>query len=859
MPSLAPQYDPKQHEATIYAQWEAAKAFQPSDTDVGKPPFVIMLPLPNITGSLHMGHALQHSIMDVLIRYHRMLGEPTLWQPGTDHAGIATQNVVEKELRKEGKSRHDLGREEFLKRVWQWREKYGNTIVEQMKRLGSSCDWSRAQFTMDPAYVRAVHETFLRYFERGYIYRGNRIVNWCPRCASVISDLEINHEKRTTTLVTLRYPLADGNGFIEVATTRPETMLGDTAVAVHTEDARYVKMIGQKVRLPLTGREVPIIGDARVEASFGTGAVKVTPAHDQFDAQLAETHHLPVLNVIGEDGRMAATAGAFAGQTTAEAREAIVAALKEQDAVVAEVPYEHEVALCERCGTVIEPLISRQWFVAMDKLKGETIEAVRQDLVTFAPARWREHFLEWMENVHDWTISRQLWWGQSIPVWWKPGVRGTEKEHEPGSFVVSVEKPEGEWEADPDVLDTWFSSALWPLATLGWPEATADLQRFYPTSVLATAREIVFLWVARMIFSGLELLKDEQYGRQSLAERIPFRQVFIHPTVLTRDGRRMSKSLGTGVDPLGLIDQYGADATRFGLLYQMTYDNQAIRFDERTVATARNFANKLWNIARLLLTLEEREEATLADAWIEARSQQVAGEVTQLLNQLRLGEAARVLHEFIWNDYADWYVEILKVNGSLVSAKRVFETILALLHPLMPHITEVLWAQFGHTDLLITGAWPAADTEIALVDFAAMERFKDIVSTIRSARVLLGIAPGATLTVAAEAVPLPEILAGVARVSVVAAATPEMKQFPLRLGGRIAIGGAAVSNDAIARAQERLGGEQTAANELLAHLQKTLKAMAGKASAQRVAAMEAEQAATERKLQEINQSLELLG
>jgi len=858
MTPLAPQYDPKQHEATIYAQWEAAGAFKPNDAGVGKPPFVIMLPLPNITGSLHMGHALQHSIMDVLIRYHRMLGEPTLWQPGTDHAGIATQNVVEKELRKEGKTRHDIGREAFLERVWQWREKYGNTIVEQMKRLGSSCDWSRALFTMDPAYVRAVHETFLRYFERGYIYRGNRIVNWCPRCASVISDLEINHEKRTTTLVTLRYPLADGSGFIEVATTRPETMLGDTAVAVNSDDARYQKLIGQKVRLPLTGREVPIIGDARIEAGFGTGAVKVTPAHDQLDAQLAEAHHLPVINVIGEDGHMSALAGEFAGVSMAEAREAVLVALKVQDVVVAEEPYEHEVALCERCGTVIEPLISRQWFVAMDKLKGETIEAVQQDLVTFAPARWREHFLEWMENVHDWTISRQLWWGQSIPVWWKLGVRGTEKEHEPGSFVVSVAKPEGEWEADPDVLDTWFSSALWPLATLGWPEATADLQRFYPTSVLATAREIVFLWVARMIFSGLELLKDEQYGRQSLAERIPFRQVFIHPTVLTRDGRRMSKSLGTGVDPLGLIDQYGADATRFGLLYQMTYDNQAIRFDERTVATARNFANKLWNIARLLLALEEREEATLADAWIEARSQQVAGEVTELLNQLRLGEAARVLHEFIWNDYADWYVEILKVNGSLANAKRVFETILALLHPLMPHITEVLWAQFGHTDLLITGAWPTPDTESTPVDFAAMERFKDIVSTVRSARVLLGIASGATLTVAAEEVPLPEILAGVVRVSVVAAATPEMKQFPLALGGKLAIGGAAISSEAIARAREKLRTDLVKAQEVADHLASMLVKMAGKAPAERIAAMEVELERAEKQLIEIGKSLAIL-
>lgn len=868
MSEKATQYDPTQHEAAIYQRWQEAGYFQPAlGSAFKKKPFVIMMPLPNVTGNLHMGHALNGTMQDILIRYHRMLGEAVLWQPGTDHAGIATQNVVEKQLRKEGVSRHELGREKFIERVWQWKEEYGNTIVQQQQRLGLSCDWSRAVFTMDGAYVRAVHEAFVRYFNKGYIYRGNRIVNWCPRCQSVISDLEINHQKQTTTLYYLRYPLADGSGAITVATTRPETMLGDTAVAVHPADARYAgyrrgeEARGVDIVLPLTGRVVPLIFDERIDQAFGTGAVKVTPAHDVLDADLATTHGLPSINIIGEDGRLTAAAGKYAGLTTIEAREQVLAALREAGALEREEDYTHNVATCERCGTVTQPLISRQWFVAMESLKAATLAAVNSNAVHFHPPRWREHMLSWLDNVHDWTISRQLWWGQRIPVWWKPGVRGTEKENEPGAFVVSTEKPAGEeWEADPDVLDTWFSSAIWPLATLGWPDNTADLRTFYPTSVLITARDILYLWVARMIFSGLELMQGAAYDERNDTARLPFRDVLIHPTVLNKQGQRMSKSLGTGVDPTQLIDRYGADATRFGLMYQMTYDSQAIKFDEQSIVAARNFANKLWNIARLLHTLSDQpENISAADVWIEQRSGEVSSVVTRLLNEFQLGEAARVLHEFVWDDYADWYLEILKVQGSFKAAMRVFRTMLGLLHPFMPHITEVLWEQLGEQSMLMVSAWPVGHTPASDQTAAAtVAAFQDIVRTVRSARVLLGVGPTAVLTLAVDSAPLPEVLAAVAKVSLASEASADMKRFPLPAGGSLALGGTEITPAAIARAQERLHQERDAARALADHLQATLAAMAGKAPAAREAAMRAEQEKATARLRDIEQSLQLL-
>jgi valyl-tRNA synthetase len=864
MTKLTLQYDPQAYEPSVYQQWESQGVFEPDQQALKahQRPFVIMLPLPNVTGNLHMGHALQHTLSDVLIRYHRMKGEPTLWQPGTDHAGIATQNAVEKELRQEGLTRHDLGRAKFLKRVWDWKEKYGDQIVAQMKRLGASCDWSRFQFTMDPPYVEAVQEAFIRYYHRGYIYRGNRIVNWCPRCASVVSDLEVKHEERQTQLTTIRYPLAAADGIVEVATTRPETMLGDTAVAVHPQDDRYKTLVGKTVRLPLVGRKIPVIADDRVDKDFGTGAIKVTPAHDPLDAAIAQTHKLPAINVIGEDGRMTKLAGRFAGLPVGQARDQVIEALQQEGVLVGQVSYRHNVALCERCGTVIEPLISRQWFVDMSKLKDETIAVVEKDLVRFYGPRWKKHFLGWMSSVHDWTISRQLWWGQPVPVWWKKGRRGTE--HEEGNYIVSVEAPTqaGEWEQDPDVLDTWFSSAIWPLATLGWPSHTEDLKTFYPTSVLATAREILYLWVARMIFSGLDLLKGDQYGNRTQPERIPFHNVLIHPTVLTKDGKRMSKSLGTGVDPLDLIKEYGADATRFGLLYQTSYDSQALKFDKDVIVAARNFTNKIWNLARLLDSLPERDgKKTLADQWIEQASQQVASNVSRLLETYRIGEAARLLYEFVWRDFADWYVEIVKVEGSVQTAQQVFDTALRLLHPFVPHVSEVLWQHRGQGTLLAVSDWPTSAKTVTpdAAVLAKMAAWQDIVRTVRGVRTLLAIKPGSTALIYLEqAPPLQPALAAMTRATIAAAPKDDMRPFPLQGGASVLIGSEDITEESIARARRKLTQEQEKLENFMAGQRQALEQMRGKAEDEKISEKEAKVDNASQRLQEIKQSLKAL-
>ncbi|MEX1112373.1 MAG: valine--tRNA ligase [Candidatus Andersenbacteria bacterium] len=859
MSELSKQYDPKMHETDVYAAWEAAGIFQPDQRalDEGKQPFVIMLPPPNITGSLHMGHALQDTIMDMLVRYHRMLGEPVLWLPGTDHAAIATNRVLEKQLTDEGVSRQQIGREAFLRRAQSWYEDTGAVILHQMKRLGCSCDWTRQRFTMDAEYYQAVQEAFVQYHEKGFIYRGNRMVNWCPHCESVVSDLEIQHEQRSTRLVTLRYSFVDGSGFIDVATTRPETMLGDTAVAVHPDDERYKDSIGKVVRVPLVDREVPVIADERIEPSFGTGAVKVTPAHDSLDAQLGETHKLQIINVVGEDGRMTDAAGSFAGMTVKEARKAIVEALREQKVVVQEEDYSHKASVCERCGTGIEPLISRQWFVDMGKLKTETIEVAENELVKFVPTRWKKHFLQWMQDVHDWTISRQIWLGHRIPVWWKPGTRGTNSEE--GNFVVSAEKPEGEWEQDPDVLDTWFSSALWPFATLGWPNQTPDLKAFYPTSVLVTGRDILYLWVARMMFSGLELLKDTKFERPEQADRIPFHEVFIYPTVLAKTGQRMSKSLGTGIDPLDLIDQYGADATRFGLIYQMSFDQQAMKFDENAIKAARNFGNKVWNIARLLDSLEESDTPTVADSWIEARSGEVATQVTQLFEQYRFGEAAHVIHDFVWKDFADWYMEVLKVEGSTVVAKRIFTQTLQLLHPYMPHVTEVLWKHFGQEAFIATSKWPQAAVDQAGDVHEAMQYFQHVVETIRSARTLLKIQPGAEVDAyVAESVFAPMAAAKMAQVQWTDSISKAMRQFPLPAGGTVAIGSEYITEESVAAARAKLQQEGQALQSSVTVQTKTLEGMRAKAPQTVIQEKEATLAQSQTRLEEINRSLSLL-
>jgi len=720
--------------------------------------------------------------------------------------------------------------------VWEWKEKSGGEIVKQMKRLGSSCDWSRSMFTMDPKYVEAVQKVFIDYFEKGYIYRGNRIVNWCGRCASVISDLEVEHEEQDTKLVTLRYPLVKGEGFVEVATTRPETMLGDTAVAVNPDDERYLKLVGEKVKLPITGREVPVVADERVDKEFGTGAVKVTPAHDPLDAAIGETHKLVTINVIGEDGKMTAEAGDFVGLEVAEAREKVLARLKEEEAVVNEEDYRHNVALCSRCHFVIEPLISRQWFVKMDKLKDEAIEVGENGVVEFLPERWKKYYLSWMEEVHDWTISRQLWWGQQVPVWWKKGVQGTENEE--GNFAVSAKKPEGDdWEQDPDVLDTWFSSALWPMVTLGWPENTEYLQGFYPTTVLITARDIVSLWVARMIFSGLELMKGKEYelsGKErTQAERIPFEQVLIHATVLAKNGARMSKSLGTGIDPLKLIDEYGADATRFGLVYQMNYDSQAVKFDEEAIKMARNFANKLWNLAKFVDSEQVKErmkdEKTVADEAISAELEKVSGHVNGHLDSYKIGEAARELYGFVWGDFADWYIEVWKQEGSGETLQHVFVEILRLLHPIMPHITEVIWQELGQEGMLTQHgqSWRDSFARGESANDAEVEYiiFKEAVEAVRSMRTLLDINPKNELQVQPEhEIPLAKSFEKMSGAKIVVESKEGAVTMPIG-GWSIKIWSEEITEKSKGRARERLEKKLEEIDEFVDKQDKVLEKM----------------------------------
>jgi len=686
-------YEPKEIEKKIYNLWEKGEFFKPHGK--GKP-FVIAIPPPNITGSLHMGHALSYTIQDVIIRYHRMLGTPTLWIPGTDHAGIATQNKVEKELKKEGKTRHDLGREKFIKRVWQWKEKYGNIILDQLKKMGYSCDWSRTRFTLDESYVKAVETAFLQYYKKGWIYQGPRIVNWCPRCSTAISDIEIKYIPSKTKLWYLKYPLKNSEGFISVATTRPETMLGDTAVAVSPKDGRYKNLIGKIAILPLMNREIPIVADRLIDPEFGTGAVKVTPAHAIVDYRMAKTHKLEIINVIGEDGKMTQEAGKYAGLSILDARNKIIEDLKAQNLLEKEEDYEHSLAVCDRCGTSVEPLISKQWFVKMKKLARPAIKVVKENKIKFTPARYEKVYLDWMKNIEDWCISRQLWWGHKIPL-----------------------------EGETDVLDTWFSSALWPFATLGWPEKTKDLKTFYPTTLLSTAQDIIYLWVARMIFSGLEFCK-----------KIPFKEVYIHATVLNIEGKRMSKSLETGLDPLELIEKYGADATRFGLLYLTSREQQAIRFSEDAIKASKNFANKIWNINRFIQMSNKpqasNQNLSTADKWILSRLSTTIKEIDQKIKNYQLGEAARQLYEFVWHEYADWYIELSKLQEANLNIP-IFKTILQLLHPFMPFITEYIWQlNYKEKDALIVSIWPKSNR--SLINKKAEEEFEKIKKQIISIR-----------------------------------------------------------------------------------------------------------------------------
>ena len=683
MQELPAAYNFKEHEADIYKLWEESGFFAPEKLS-GKKPFTIVLPPPNITGTLHMGHALNAVIQDILIRKKRMEGYRTLWLPGTDHAGIATQNVVEKELKKEGLRRQDLGREKFLERVWQWKEKYGDIILHQLKKLGSSCDWSRTRFTMDSEYQKAVASAFLHYYEKGWIYQGERVVNWCPRCATSLSDLELEYKEEKIKLYYIKYPVR-GRGFITVATTRPETMLGDSAVAVNPKDKRYKDFIGKTAILPIQEREIPIVADKLIDPKFGTGAVKVTPAHDLADAEIGTRHNLPFRKVIDEKGIMTAEAGKICeGFSVKQCRMAVVEKLKTMNLLEKEEDYTHSIALCYRCNSVVEPILSKQWFLKMDKLAPLAKKAVKSGKIKFHPKRWEKIYFDWLNNVKDWCISRQIWWGHKIPI-----------------------------EGVDDVLDTWFSSALWPFAVFNEKEKKI----FYPGNVLVTARDIINLWVGRMIFSGIEFMRVP-----------PFRDVIIHATILTKDGKRMSKSLGTGVDPMALIEQYGADATRFALMWQ-AMKGQDIHWSEEAVIAGRKFVNKIWNAARFVLAQIEKEGAlsrgltrkgltlTVDDKKILAALEKTKREVEKRMENYEFGYALHILYDFFWHDFCDKYLETSKKQLAGGQKKEttqkvlfyVLTTSLKLLHPFMPFSTEYIWSLIPAKSkkMLIVENWPA--------------------------------------------------------------------------------------------------------------------------------------------------------
>src|SRR3989339_1970494 len=670
-------YAPKETEGRIYKLWEESGYFTPDKLpERNGQTFTIVLPPPNVTGTLHMGHALNATIQDILIRQKRMQGYKTLWIPGTDHAGIATQNVVEKDLKKQGISRHDLGKEKFLEKVWEWKEKYGNIILDQLKKIGSSCDWSRTRFTMDEKYSEAVRVAFLHYHKKGWIYQGERVINWCPRCQTSLSDLEIEHLEQQSKLYFIKYPVKNGKNFITVATTRPETMLGDTAVAVNQNDERYKNLIGQKLILPIQNREITVIADDSVDKEFGTGAVKVTPAHSLADAEIAERHKLPSIIIINQYGKMTNEAGKdFEGLSTKEAREKVIEKLKQLNAIEKTEDYPNRISICYRCNTAIEPRPSLQWFLKMKELAQKAVEPVKNGEIKFNDKRWEKIYTDWMSNIKDWCVSRQIWWGHKIPL-----------------------------DGIDDVLDPWFSSSLWPFATLGWPDKNSqDLKEFYPTQFLSTDRGIINLWVARMIFSGLEFTNEK-----------PFSQVIIHPTVLAKDGRRMSKSLGTGIDPLVLIDKYGADAVRFGLIYQMM-GNQDIKFDESHLLAGKKFANKLWNIARFVVSnppnSEQSSKLSKEDKEIYDKLEQVIESVAENVDNYNFGQALHIIYDFVWHDFADKYIERSKTRKD-EECKNVLSSVLAsalkLLHPFMPFITEEIWSMMPgkNKKMLIIEKWP---------------------------------------------------------------------------------------------------------------------------------------------------------
>jgi valyl-tRNA synthetase len=755
MSELPKTYEPVPTEAPWYPYWEKQRYFEPKSGDGTS--YAIVIPPPNVTGSLHMGHALNATLQDILIRWRRMSGDRAVWVPGTDHGGIATQNVVEKLLRAEKKTRFDLGRDAFLERMWQWRKESGDTILMQLRRLGASCDWTRTRFTMDEACSLAVREAFVRLFKKGLIYRGPRMINWCPRCGTALADIEVEHEERAGKLWHIRYPYADGNGYLIVATTRPETLLGDTAVAVNAEDARYSERVGQKLKLPLTTREIPLITDEAVEAAFGSGAVKVTPAHDQTDYDIGERHQLPHVVVINFEGKMTDKAGAYAGLDRFEARKRVLEDLEAQGLLDKVEDYRLSVAECYRCQTVVEPLVSEQWFLNVKTMAERAAEATRTGRVKIYPASWEKPYIQWMDNIRDWCISRQIWWGHRIPVYYCAN-----KACPP---IASVETPKEcsachspDLRQDNDVLDTWFSSGLWPMSVFGWPAETADLKSFYPTNVLVTGHEILYLWVARMVMFGLEF-RDE----------VPFKHVYIHGIVRDKQGKKMSKSLGNVIDPLEKMKQFGTDALRFSLA-ESSIPGRDLHLSDDSFLKARNFANKLWNASRfVLMNLEEfkpqplppQDKLELADRWILHELQETAAAVSENLGRYNPAEAARRLYEFTWNSLCDWYLEIAKValTGQDETARatkhavlvHVLDNTLRLLHPMMPFETEALFDALkpyiaNPPESLMIAPWPVPDTQRIATDAGhRMRLVQNVVTALRTLRSESMIPPGTKL------------------------------------------------------------------------------------------------------------------
>ena len=743
---LAKQYEPKNVEDRTYQMWMERRYFH-AKREADKPTYTIVIPPPNITGQLHMGHALDNTLQDILIRYHRMAGYDTLWVPGTDHASIATEAKIVEAMKKEGLTKEEIGRDAFLERAWDWKRQYGGRIIEQLKKLGSSCDWERERFTLDEGCSRAVREVFCNLYESGLIYRGERIINWCPHCLTSISDAEVEYEEQAGHFWHLRYPFQDGSGYLELATTRPETLLGDTAVAVNPKDERYRDAVGKILILPLVHREIPVVADEYVEMDFGTGVVKITPAHDPNDFEVGLRHNLPVLNVLTPDAKITDDYPAYAGMDRYEARKAIVRDLEKEGALVKVEDYTHNVGTCYRCGTTVEPRVSKQWFVKMKPLAGPAIDAVKNGETKFVPQRFEKVYFHWLENIRDWCISRQLWWGHRIPAWYCADC---------GEITVSRETPDvcahcgsRKIEQDPDTLDTWFSSALWPFSTLGWPEQTEDFKHYYPTNTLVTGYDIIPFWVMRMMFSGLR-----QTGR------VPFDTVLIHGLVRDAQGRKMSKSLGNGIDPLEIIDRYGADALRFTLATGNSPGND-MRFSDTRVEASRNFANKIWNAARfVLMNLSDDEPAphvpdglALEDKWILSRCNALAAGVRDALEKYELGMAVQKLYDFIWDEFCDWYIELAKIrlNGADAAKKATAKAVLVfvlsntlkLLHPFMPFITEEIWQALPHEgESIMVSAWPCASDALCFSEEEAqMERIMTAIKAVRNRRAEMNVAP----------------------------------------------------------------------------------------------------------------------